>query len=56
LPIIALLSLMARVMGPMHRIVSRIITVTGTPHKGHEPTWNIGNTANPLMNVKSRMP
>ena len=47
-----LLSLMARVIGTTHRIM----TVTGTQHKGHEPTWNIGNTANPIVKIKSHTP
>jgi hypothetical protein len=33
-----------------------IMTVTGTLHQGHEPTWNIGNTVNPLVNIKSHTP
>jgi hypothetical protein len=32
------------------------MTVMGTPHKGHEPTWHIGHTANPLVHIKSHTP
>ena len=44
--------------GPWHGYDAsyRIMTATGTPHQGHNSTWNIGNTAKPLVNIESRTP